>query len=97
MMKDDDLKPADKLATALNFNQVLGLDLDAKDLVADFKKSSRIIPLSSIPKESKDLIKQREVARTEKNWPEADRLRIQIEKRGFQIEDGDKGPIITEA
>ena len=93
MMKDDSLKPTDKLATAWDFDQVLGLELNEKALVAEFKTP---IPMSAVPKQVKALLEQREVARIEKNWPEADRLRSEIEKLGIQIEDGDKGQIITE-
>jgi len=90
MMKDDNLKPADKLLTAWDFDQVLGLDLSEEALTKNFTES----PIQ-IPKKVKDLVGERETAREKKDWAEADRLRAEVEKLGYQIEDGDKGPIIT--
>jgi len=63
----------------LDFDKVLGLDLG---------KIKKI----SIPSKIKKLINQREARRKENNWREADRIRKEIEKQGFKIEDTQKGP-----
>lgn len=40
-----------------------------------------------VPKEIEDLAKERETARTNKNFAESDRLRAAIEKHGYKVED----------
>jgi len=69
-----DLKPDEKWATLLDFDRVLGLDLD-KEIRKD------------IPKEVLDLAEERKNARVNKNWTESDRLREEIKKLGFLVED----------
>lgn len=64
----------------LDFDKVFGLGLDK------VKKEK-----TTIPAEAQKLAKQRETARTEKNWSESDRLRVEIEKLGFTIEDTPDG------
>ena len=78
-----DLKDADKLATVLDFDKVLGLDL------AKLKKEK-----IKLPKEIQNLVKQREKARAEKDWQKADQFREKIAKAGYLIEDTPKGAII---
>lgn len=43
------------------------------------------------PKDVADLVKKREKAREDKNWEEADRLRDEIKKLGYEIRDTDSG------
>jgi len=69
-----DLSSGDKLATILDFDKVLGLNLDK-------------IEEKTIPAEIQELTKQREQARQSKDWDKADQIRKQIEDKGFQIED----------
>ncbi len=68
--------PADKLATLKEFDNVLGLNL---------------IPLaqklSNIPPEILALQKERDLARSAKDFPTSDRLRKQIESLGFIVND----------
>ena len=64
-----------KLATVLDFDKVLGLNL------ADALK-----PVS-LPTEVKALADKRERVRVEENYKESDRLREEIEKLGFIVED----------
>lgn len=80
------LAPADKLATALDFDKVLGLKLDepGEELEAE-------ISLDSLPQEVRDLVTRREIARSQKDWPAADQLRKEIEEQGYFIEDTSEG------
>ncbi len=84
------LSPEVKLATALDFDKVLGLDLDKKEDIISLVKvygkeiDDRIIPLS---RELKALLEKREQARLESNWPLSDELRSQLEALGFFVED----------
>lgn len=70
---------ADKQATLLNFDKVLGLGLK------DYKPAA-------IPAKVKILVKQREVARRAGNWKRADQLRSQIKELGFEVRDTPTGP-----
>jgi cysteinyl-tRNA synthetase len=79
---DEDL--ADKQATILDFDRVLGLGL----------KSYRP-PL--IPREIIDLSRQREAARVAKDWIKSDELRQAIEAKGYQVLDTDSGPTLKKA
>jgi len=80
------LSPADKLATILDFDRVLGLHLDqaASNVVVSLK-------LSDLPVVVQELVKKRQNARTEKDWVEADRLRKEIEDLGYLIKDASDG------
>jgi cysteinyl-tRNA synthetase len=76
-----DLPPATKKATLLVFDQVLGLGL------ADWKPAEQ-----ETPDEILALLEQRQQARKEKRWADADALRAQITGAGFEIEDTPQGP-----
>ncbi len=75
------LPPATKKATLLRFDEVLGLRL------AEWAPRETVIP-----KEVLELVKQREVARSEKRWKNADSLRDDVYALGFEIEDTAQGP-----
>ena len=77
------LSNEDKLATILDFDQVLGLDL------AKVKKEKVVIP-----KEVEDLVREREEVRKNKEWEKSDELRKKIEVLGYLIEDTPGGPIV---
>jgi len=72
-----------KMATLLEFDKILGLDL-AKTKIA----------LSKIPNEIKKLVAQREELRKQKKWSGADQIRQKINNLGFEIEDTDQGPMV---
>ncbi|MFC1599047.1 cysteine--tRNA ligase [Patescibacteria group bacterium] len=78
-----DLSDKDKLATVLDFDQVLGLNL------AKIKKDK-----IEIPKEIEEIKKQREKAREQKDWAKADELRDKIFGLGYIVEDTAQGQII---
>ncbi len=73
---------ADKQATMLDFDKVLGLGLK------DYKPSA-------IPAEVKKLVADREKARKAKDWKKADQIREKITKLGFIVEDTSRGPKIS--
>lgn len=72
------LSREDKLATILDFDKVLGLGLDVPGE-------------ENIPDDINELKIAREKARKDKNWEESDRLRDEIEKKGYVVEDGKDG------
>ncbi|MDD5068271.1 MAG: cysteine--tRNA ligase [Candidatus Pacebacteria bacterium] len=72
-------KPEDKLATIIEFDKVLGLNLVG--LAKEMK---------NIPKEILAINEKREIARKEKDWKKSDELRAEIEKAGYKVLDGAK-------
>lgn len=70
------LNSEDKLATALDFDKVLGLKL------AETKKEE-----IKIPKKVQKLAEEREKARQKKDWRKADELREKINKLSYEIKD----------
>jgi len=74
LVKDNKVSDENKKATVLDFDKVLGLNLN--------KAEGNVIP-----KEVEELARVRQKARVDKNWQESDRLRIEIEEKGFLIED----------
>lgn len=75
-----DFPPSAKAESLLKFDQVLGLNIK-KSLSKKIKA----------PKEVLELVKKREAARKNKDWKLADKLRAEIEKIGFEVEDTLKG------
>jgi cysteinyl-tRNA synthetase len=69
---------ADKRATILYFDEVLGLGLN------DLKEEE-------IPENVSDLIKKRDLARTNKNWEESDEIRKNLEELGYEVSDTSEG------
>ncbi len=95
---------AEKLATILDFDKVLGLDLknNSKLRRTFFSKKVSIIPKFSYIKYPKGvdslvkkLFKARERARLNKDWTESDRLRLEMEKLGWKVEDRKEGQRIS--
>ena len=76
------LSPADKRATVLDFDHVLGLNL-----------ASAAVPSSAaeLPSAVQAMLAARQEARDRKDWPEADRLRAEIAALGFTVEDTPAG------
>jgi len=75
-----------KLATLFDFDRVLSLDL--KKIWQETKK---------IPAKIKELAKERETARANKNWAQADKLRDKIKKLGYSIDDTPTGSLIKKS
>lgn len=64
-----------------DFDRVLGLKID------EYKKQN-------IPDEIKELLKQREEARKNKDWSESDKLRDIIKEKGYIVKDSKEGQTI---
>jgi cysteinyl-tRNA synthetase len=86
-MFKSDLLPADKLATALNFDKVLGLRFNSI-------KTERA---ETIPENVQKLVDERKQAREDKNWAKSDELRKEISKLGYDIKDTPNGTEIKKA
>jgi len=77
LMKSD-IDSQKKWATLLDFDEVLGLNLD-KEIIEE-----------EIPEEIKKLVEERQEARDNKNWAESDSLRDLIKEKGYMVEDLEK-------
>lgn len=67
----------------LDFDRVLGLEMGRKE--------------ETCPAEIQGLAEKRETLRKEKKWAEADRVRDQIRKKGWIVEDSPEGPRVKRA
>jgi cysteinyl-tRNA synthetase len=76
-----DLPAPVKKATLMQFDRMLGLGL------AEWQPAEKTVPEKIIA-----LVDQRQAARSENHWKDADRLRDQIRKAGYEIEDTPNGP-----
>ncbi|MFA5879789.1 MAG: cysteine--tRNA ligase [Candidatus Margulisiibacteriota bacterium] len=73
-------QPAEKAATIYLFDEILGLKLKATTLYLQKKNST-------VPSEIILLLKDRQIARQNKNWDLSDQLRKKIENYGYRITD----------
>jgi len=81
LIKDESVKDADKKATLLDFDTVLGLGMKS------WQKDE-------IPSEILKLADERNVARKDKDWQKSDELRDKIKSLGYEIKDvGEKTEI----
>ncbi len=87
LLKDESLSSADKRATIINFDKILGLHILEQSL--ELQKA-----LENIPTSVKNLADEREIARKNNDFKKADDLRAEIESLGFRVEDGENGPKI---
>lgn len=74
VVRDSKLGSKEKLKLLYKFDEALGLNL-------------KEIEEEKIPKEIKELAEKREQARKDKNWKDSDKLRNEINKKGYIIED----------
>ncbi|MBI2465544.1 cysteine--tRNA ligase [Candidatus Shapirobacteria bacterium] len=79
LVKDEKVTEADKKATLIDFDRVLGLKLGEEKVE------------EKIPEEIVILANMRLEAKKNKNYNEADGIRTEIEKKGYLIEDTDGG------
>ncbi len=93
MLKDDSLTPGEKVATAQDYDRVLGFGLsdDMADVLADLGE----VALEDAPEDIQAIVAERQAARAVQNWDEADRLREALLVKGYQVEDGPDGPKLT--
>jgi cysteinyl-tRNA synthetase len=75
--KNDDI--SNRAALFLFADQILGLDLEREEVV------------KALTSEQDEILKLRQVARSEKQWDKSDELRIKLEQSGLEIMDGAEG------
>lgn len=98
LVKDDSVSPADKRATLLNFDTVLGLGLheSSSSLKKLLRGQGQKLAVSDIPAKVQELVTQREEARKEKDFSKADEIRSQITESGYDVQDTPNGPEVRE-
>ena len=74
-----------KYTTILDFDRVLGLDLDTLDQPED------------LPSEVKELVEERQRAREAREWEASDRLRDEIQALGYMVQDTPEGMKVIKA
>ncbi|MDO8482684.1 MAG: cysteine--tRNA ligase, partial [bacterium] len=89
VLRDNNLSSADKLATLLDFDRVLGLNF-AEGRRAASSRAAEIVPENILK-----LVTLRDTARSAEDWEKSDELRTQIEALGFIVEDTEKGSKIS--
>lgn len=91
LIKDESVSPADKRATILDFDRVLGVGFSdkAKDVVR------KVAVGEEVPSEVRLLLEEREIARKAKDFARADSLRAAIAAAGYSIDDSPKGPVLV--
>ncbi|MEQ1500296.1 MAG: cysteine--tRNA ligase [Parcubacteria group bacterium] len=82
IIKDDNVSPADKKATILSFDKVLGLELDK-------------VETFEVPEEVQNLLKERDLARANKDFTKSDEIREKIENLGFEVKDTAEGSTVS--
>ncbi len=98
MVNDKTLAPEDVRAGLMSFDDVLGLNLtepDERALSLSRKEYGASVELEDVPVRVKELLEQRELARMERRWADADQYRADIEGEGYVIEDTSDGPRVV--
>ena len=84
------LKPADKRATILDFDRVLGLKLNEPMVL-----NKKDLLISDLPIDIQNMLMSRQKARLDRDFKEADRLRVALKDKGYLIEDSNQGVKIS--
>jgi cysteinyl-tRNA synthetase len=82
VIKDSNINSNEKLELALNFDKVLGLELD---------KLEEPKEKHTIPKEITELLEKRKAAKANKDFKQADEIREEIKRKGYQVIDKKDG------
>jgi cysteinyl-tRNA synthetase len=83
VLKDEVLGDQDKKKLLSNFDKVLGLKLSKKEKKVD------------LPEEVENLIKERDLARNNKDFQKSDEIRAKIEEMGFVVNDTPEGTNVS--
>jgi cysteinyl-tRNA synthetase len=86
-LKSEEYAPEEKWGLILDADAHLGLSLSDPPI-------ARALRTEDIPQNMKELLDQREEARSSKDFKEADRIRGLIEKSGYRVDDKADGPVL---
>ncbi len=88
-LKDDALSAKQVWAVIEAADPILGLSLTNPPV------RTRPYAPSELPKDIQDLVLERDAARKAKNFIDADRIRIHLEERGYRVDDGALGTLLS--
>ena len=86
-LKSDEYTPEEKWGLLLDADANLGLSLASPPV--------RNLSEENTPQAIRELLTRREAAREKKDYAEADRLRGEIAKGGYRVEDGAEGATLS--
>jgi cysteinyl-tRNA synthetase len=89
VLRDEDVTPKEKLGLLEIADPVLGLSL------LNPPESARKRTADEVPADIQALLKDRAKARLSHDFEKADTIRAKLETRGYRVEDGPNGPILT--
>lgn len=93
LVKDKDVATGVKAATFRDFDRVLGIGLsDERDAVV---RELGIMREEELPPDIQELLDKRHIARTTRNWEEADHIREALNLKGYIVEDTPQGQRIS--
>src|SRR3989344_5328194 len=87
-LKSEEYTPEEKWGLLEDAAAHLGLSIVDPSSVGELTEDE-------VPSEVRDLLVRREAARASKDFREADRIRDDIEKSGYHVDDGPSGPVLT--
>lgn len=83
VIKDEILPPADKIATILDFDKILGLGF------ANLKEETKTE--TEVPIKIQNLLEERKTARLNKNFQRSDEIRDEMFSLGYEVKDSPNG------
>jgi len=87
-LRSEDYTPEEKWGLLESAEEHLGLSLTAPP-------DTGALAEADVPEDIRELLASREIARTSKDFAAADRIRGEIEKGGYRVDDGPNGPVLT--
>lgn len=88
-IKDDSLSSKEVWGVILAAEPILGLMLTHPPI------RTRPYALSELPHDVQNLVRERDTARKAKNYVDADRIRVHLEERGYRVDDGPSGTLLS--
>ena len=88
-LRDDEIIPKEKRAILEAAEPILGLSL------LNPPEFARTMTVAEVPDAIQSLVKEREKARLALDYEKADTLREKLRNRGYHVEDGHNGPLLT--
>jgi cysteinyl-tRNA synthetase len=88
MVRNNDVSVKERADALADFDRVLGLRLGSGEF-------SAALPVDQLPAHVQALVSEREEARKNNNWKQADILRKNIENEGYAIKDTSDGPVVV--
>jgi len=106
VIKSEKITKSEKYSLLLNFDKVLGLNLNEVEGYKEFLikpetlnmevnvNPVKVITQKNLTQEIKKILIKRAELRKEKKWEEADKVREKLKEKGYKIEDSKEGLII---